>query len=98
MARATLVVTALPNAEEPAAMQDYLRGVMPLFAEAGGTLVKRLKVDQVIEGSPSGMAMVMDFESAEAIEDLFASPGYAELLPARDRGFEDISILVTQEM
>jgi uncharacterized protein (DUF1330 family) len=98
MATATLVVTALPNTEEPAAMQDYLQGVMPLFAEAGGTLVKRLKVDQIVEGSPAGMAMVMDFESADAITDLFASPGYAELLPARDRGFKEISILVTQEM
>jgi len=79
-------------------MQDYLQGVMPLFAAAGGTLVKRLKVDQVVEGSPSGMAMVMDFESAEAITELFASPEYVELLAARDRAFKDINILVTQEM
>ena len=46
----------------------------------------------------TGMALVMDFESAEAIEDLFASSEYAELLSARDRGFKEINILVTHEM
>ncbi|MDH4363633.1 MAG: DUF1330 domain-containing protein, partial [Acidimicrobiia bacterium] len=61
-------------------------------------LVKRLKVDEVITGSPVGMAMVTDFESADAISDLFASPEYAELLPARDRGFADMNILLTQQM
>ena len=96
--KATLVVTALPNTDDMSSVQEYLHGVMPLFVAAGGTLVKRLKVDQVINGSPSGMAMVMDFDSAEAINDLFASPEYAELLPLRDRGFTDMNILITQEM
>ena len=96
--KATLVVTALPNGDEMTSVQEYLQGVMPLFVAAGGTLVKRLKVDHVIEGSQSGMAMVMDFDSAEAITELFASPEYAALLPVRDRGFTDMNILVTQEM
>jgi uncharacterized protein (DUF1330 family) len=95
---ATLVVTARPNSEEMESVQAYLHGVMPLFVAAGGTLVKRLKVDQVIAGTQAGMAMVMDFESADIITDLFASSEYAALLPARDRGFTDMNILVTQEM
>jgi uncharacterized protein (DUF1330 family) len=95
---ATLVVTAHPNPDEMESVQAYLQAVMPLFVAAGGTLVKRLKVDEVISGSPAGMAMVMDFESADIITDLFASPDYAALLPMRDRGFADMHILVTQEM
>ena len=94
----TLVVTARPNPEEMESVQAYLQGVMPLFVAAGGNLVKRLKVDTVLEGTPAGMAMIMDFDSAEAIEDLFDSPDYAALLPVRDRGFSDMNILVTQEM
>ena len=30
--------------------------------------------------------------------DLFASDGYAALVPVRDRGFQEMNILVTQGM
>ena len=47
--KTTLVVTAVPNANEMASVQEYLQGVLPLFKGAGGKLVKRLKVDTVIQ-------------------------------------------------
>ena len=95
---ATLVVTATPNSHEMSAVQDYLQGVMPLLLGAGGKLVKRLKVGTVIRGNPSGMVLVMDFDSAEAITSMFKSDDYAALIPVRDRGFAEMNILVTQEM
>ena len=96
--KTTLVVTAVPNPDEMAAVQEYLQGVMPLFVGAGGQLVKRLKTDQVIQGSPSGMTLVMDFDSADAINELFASDDYAVLVPIRDKGFEEMNILLTHTM
>ena len=95
---ATLVVTAVPNPSEMASVQEYLQGVLPLLMGAGGKPVKRLKVDDVIHGSPSGMVMVMDFESADAITGMFESEDYAALVPVRDRGFVEMNILMTREM
>ena len=92
----TLVVTAVPNPDEMASVQRYLKGVMPLLLGAGGSLVKRLKVTGVLNGTPSGMVLVMDFPSAEAIEELFASADYQALIETRDRGFAQMNILVTQ--
>lgn len=92
--KATLVVTAVPNPDEMAALQDYLQRVTPLLLGAGGTLVKRMKVAQVINGRPSGMVMVMDFDSADTINRVFASEAYAALVPARDKGFTEMNILV----
>ena len=66
-ASTTLVVTAVPDPNEMASVQEYLQGVMPLLMGAGGKPVKRLKVDEVIHGKPSGMVLVMDFDSADAI-------------------------------
>jgi len=40
----------------------------------------------------------MDFESADAIIELFESDAYAALIPVRDRGFKEMNILVAQEM
>ncbi|MDH3295885.1 MAG: DUF1330 domain-containing protein [Acidimicrobiia bacterium] len=96
--QATLVVTAIPNTNDVASMQEYLQNVMPLLTGAGGSLVKRLKVDQVVQGTPAGMVMVMDFDSADAVTALFDSDDYAALIPARDRGFAEMNILVTTGM
>ncbi len=94
----TLVVTAAPNPDEMSSVQEYLTGVMPLLIGAGGKPVKRLKVDDVVHGEPSGMVLVMDFDSADAITDMFKSDGYAALIPVRDRGFTEMNILLSSEM
>ena len=96
--KATLVVTATPNPNEMESVQGYLQGVLPLLMGAGGKPVKRLKVDEVIRGNPSGMVLVMDFDSDEAITALFESDEYAALIPVRDKGFTEMNILLTHEM
>ena len=96
--KATLVVTAVPNPDEMESVQAYLQGVMPILQGAGGKLVKRLKVGEVINGKPSGMVPVMDFDSDKAITTLFASDDYAALKPARDKGFAEMNILLSHEM
>ena len=97
-ASTTLIVTAMPNPDEMASVQEYLQGVMPLLTGAGGRPVKRLKVDEVIHGKPSGMVLVMDFDSDEAITGLFESEDYAALVPIRDKGFAEMNIQLTHEM
>ena len=96
--KATLVVTATPNPNELESVQAYLQGVMPLLMGAGGKLVKRLKVGKVINDNPSGMVLVMDFDSDEAITALFESDEYAALIPVRDQGFAEMNILLTHEL
>jgi len=96
--KTTLVVTAVPNPNEMASVQEYLQGVLPLLQGAGGKLVRRLKIDKVIHGNPSGMALVMDFDSADAITEMFESDDYAALVPVRDKGFSEMNILLTREM
>ena len=96
--KATLVVTAVPNPSEMASVQEYLHGVLPLLMGAGGTLVRRLKTNKVVNGRPAGMVLVMDFDSADAVDALFESDDYGALIPARDKGFSEMNILITQGM
>ena len=96
--KATLIVTAIPKPNEMESVQAYLQVVMPIFLGAGGKLVKRLKVGEVINGKPSGMVLVMDFDSADAITAMFESDDYTALIPVRDRGFSEMNIQLTQEM
>jgi uncharacterized protein (DUF1330 family) len=96
--KTTLVVTAVPNPQEMEAVQAYLKGVMPLFQKAGGRLVKRLKVGNTLNGDPTGMVLVMDFESADAVNALFDSEEYAALIPGRDKGFAQMNIHMAGEL
>jgi len=98
VAKATLVVTAKPNPDEIGSVHAYLEGVLPLLLGAGGKLIKRLKVNDVIRGKASGMVLVMDFDSGEAIRGLFNSDEYAALIPVRDKGFAEMNILLAHEM
>ena len=96
--KATLVVTAIPIPAEMESVQSYLKEVMPILTGVGGKLVKRLKVSNVIMGNPSGMVLVMDFDSDKAIIEVFESDAYKALIPVRDKGFAQMNILVTHEM
>ncbi len=96
--RTTLTVTAVPNPNEMASVQEYLHGVLPLLKGAGGTLVWRLKTSRVVNGRPAGMVQVMDFESADTVAAMFESDEYRALVPVRDRGFTEMNILLTNEM
>ena len=96
--KTTLVVTAVPNPNEMASVQEYLQGVLPLLMGSGGTLVRRLKTNRVVNGRPAGMVLVMDFESADAVAAMFESDEYRALVPVRDRGFAEMNILLTHEM
>jgi uncharacterized protein (DUF1330 family) len=95
---ATLVVTATPNPEEMQSVQEYLGAVMPLLTGAGGSVVKRMKHDHLVNGRPAGMVLVMDFESSDAAISMFESEEYQALVPVRDRGFSEMNISLYQGM
>lgn len=96
--KATLVVTAVPKPDQMASVQEYLQGVLPLVVGAGGTSIRRLKTSQVLDGRAAGMALVADFESVAAATSMFESDEYRALLPAREQGFAEMNVLLTQEM
>jgi len=96
--KTTLVVTAVPKPNEMESVQEYLQGVLPLLTGAGGTVVRRLKTNKVVNGRPAGMVLVMDFDSADAVETMFESDEYRALVPVRDQGFQEMNILIAQGM
>jgi uncharacterized protein (DUF1330 family) len=95
----TLLVTVTPAEGQGEAMGRYLQGVQPLLAGAGGTPVKRLRVTDTITGSAAtGLALVMDFDDADAIRGVFASDAYQALIPDRDQGFSNVEILIAEAL
>jgi uncharacterized protein (DUF1330 family) len=95
----TLLVTVTPAEGEGEAAGRYLQGVGPLLAGAGGKPGKRLRVTDTITGTAgTAMALVMEFDNAEAITDVFASDAYQALIPDRDKAFSSVEILIAETM
>ena len=70
-----------------------------MLVSAGGTLVNRFKVSQVIAGDPGfGLLMIMAFSSANVIETFFAGDEYRPLIPIRDKAFNRMDISVTESL
>ncbi len=90
-----LIVTATPARDGQQEMGQYLSSVMPLIMAAGGQLMTRCKISETISGDAGfAMVLVMRFENADAIRNLFASDAYKALIEVRDRGFSKIEILI----
>ena len=95
MSDAFLTVTATPNPENQAEMSEYLGRVMPMLTSAGGKLVSRRSVSQVITGDPGfSLMMIMEFPDAKVIETFFASDEYRPLIPIRDKAFRRLDICI----
>lgn len=89
----TLIVASKPNPNEQEAMQQYVAGVMPLFAELGGQVIKRsLSTDTYLGLEFFTFLLIMDFPSKQMLLNMFESPAYTALLPLRDKGFSQIDI------
>ena len=95
---ATLVFTATPNPSEAAAMQEYVQRATPILVGAGGKMVSRTMVQEVIAGTPNyKIVLLMTFDSMNSARAVFESAAYQEIIPLRDRGFARIDISLTQE-
>ena len=97
MAQAYLTVICDLNTNDRDAMKSYLSRALPLFDAAGGKTLLRLKRVEMLKGSMASLVSLLVFPSADAIRGVFDSEAYKKLIEARDRGFTDLSVAITEE-
>ena len=91
-----LVIAAAPNPDNMADLQAYQAGSGPIFAKHGARPVAQLPITgHPVGDTPAAFIAVLEFDSAEAIDAVFADPDYQELLPARERGLASLNAYVT---
>lgn len=97
--KTTLIVTSSPNLNEMGELKKYVQGVMPLLLNLGGTVVKRSKITEAYHGKQSFVfLLVMDFPSKKELTKMFNSEEYKALIPNRNKGFTDITILYGEDL
>jgi uncharacterized protein (DUF1330 family) len=94
--KATLVVTAIPNADAMEDMQAYSTELLSLLMGHGGSLMLRGKTDKITLGKVTfGMLLEKGFDSAETIEQLFETLEYKALILYHDRAFSIMDTVIS---
>ncbi len=98
-ANTSLVVTAVFNPAQMPAAQQYMQRAIPLLIGGGGEVICRVKVERAVVGDPNYNAcLVMGFPSADAVDAVFNSEAYAEIIPLREAGFKSMDIVIARSM
>lgn len=97
--KTTIVATAVFNPERMREAQQYMQRAIPLLINGGGEVICRIKVDRAVIGdSKYNACLVMNFPSVSAVEAVFKSEAYAEIIPLREAGFKSMDIVVASSM
>ena len=95
----TLVVTSTANPNDLESMRRYVESVVPLLLDLGGTVVKRSRIDEIYHGESCGQyLLIMDFPDKEELRAFFDGSEYQQLIPFRDKGFQEIDILFAKNL
>lgn len=99
IAKTTIIVTAVFNPDQMPSAQEYMQRAIPMLINGGGEIIRRVKVTRAVIGSQKYNAfLVMDFPSESAVDAIFSSSAYAEIIPLREAGFKSMDIVITRSM
>jgi uncharacterized protein (DUF1330 family) len=87
------LVTAVVT--DPDAFQNYTAVAGPTIAKAGGKVLARGDVFEVVEGSSPGRPFVIEFPSYEAAKECFESEDYQAAIKLRE-GNATFDIVIAQ--
>lgn len=92
-----VLVTLIPNPNEPEALENYKRQAKAIRDEYGAELVLRMNTKERLLGSFEGDSIrILKFPSADHVQRWLTDPRYLETLPLRDRGYRQVTITLLE--
>lgn len=93
--KSLLIVNAVLNPEAKDAFAYYSEQSSLLFKNAGAIPAGKYKVAQTLVGSKkTQIIVVLEFPSNQAIIEVFESEAYRNLLPFRDKAFQELEVYI----
>lgn len=91
-AQLILLGTRRPGTDDD--YQAYASVAGPMFVAAGATWNSQFDRADDLTGQGPHEVRIMDFPDEATIRNLFASDEYQQVIPQRDRAFEDLTIMI----
>lgn len=88
------------NEDQPVALAQYLAATGPLLDAAGGKILQRFVVQDVVVGKkPAQSVMIVEYPDRAAVDAVFGSQIYKDIIPIRDTAFStyDVSVAAMEQ-
>jgi uncharacterized protein (DUF1330 family) len=83
------------NENEPMALASYLAATGPLLEAVGAKIISRFEVQEAIVGNkPAQSVMIVEYPNRQAVDAVFGSQIYQDIVPIRDRAFLTYTVSV----
>jgi uncharacterized protein (DUF1330 family) len=83
------------NEDQSRALAAYLDATGPLLESAGAKIVQQFTVKEVLVGKrPARKIIIAEYPNREAVDMVFQSEAYKNIIPLRDIAFSDYHISV----
>ena len=81
------------------ALKRYLEVTAPLLEKAKAKVVKQFTLNEVVVGCrPAKQVLIVEYPDREAVDQVFNSQEYRELVPIRDRAFSTYEISIAEQV
>ncbi|WP_372887701.1 DUF1330 domain-containing protein [Shimia sp.] len=81
--------------QQPQALARYLEATGPLLDSAGARIVQRFVLNEAVVGQrPAQSVIIVDYPDRAAVDRVFASQAYRDIIPFRDMAFRDYHVTV----
>lgn len=86
------------NDDEPLALAQYIAATTPLMEQAGGRVLRRFSVNEVVVGhKPAKLVIIIEYPSREAVDMVFNSQVYSDIVPTRDLAFLEYHVSIVSD-
>lgn len=94
----TVVAMVSINDDEPLALAEYFRVTGPLLERAGATIKKTFNINEVVVGHrPAKKVFVVEYPDKAAVDMVFQSQEYKNVIPSRDLAFSEYSVSIAAD-
>ena len=92
-----MIVLAFLNPAETEAFDTYVTGIRAQYENVGAKTVRH-DVDQMLAGEQQpDFIMVVEFPNPQAVQQLFSSKEYQQLVPYREKAFKKLEVFLSQK-
>lgn len=83
------------NDDQPMALATYLAATGPLLEAVGAKIIQRFSVQEAVVGrKPAQSVMIVEYPNRQAVDAVFGSQIYQDIVPIRDTAFSTYNVSV----
>ncbi len=93
-----LIIIGFINPQEQESFTHYSTQINQMYEDVGAVVTERFPIAQTLLGEEKpSFIMVVEFPNQQALQQLFTSEEYKELVPYREKAFSKLNVFLSTQ-